>query len=124
MASLGFSGRKAVGMQGAAEPVGPELQSGCTHIVFLALQFLPKLELVHLQLVEGLPELLGLVPGKVPKVRLGWVSPGAQATRCPPPAITEGKPRGSREPPRLAGSGCASRCPRVVTAGPTSACPR
>lgn len=43
---------------------GPAAVPGGTHVVFLALQLLGKLVLVGLQLVQGFPELLGLLPGR------------------------------------------------------------
>lgn len=53
-------GTVRAGLSGAS---GPRTSGAGTHVVFLALELLPELELLGLQLVQGLPQLLGLVPG-------------------------------------------------------------
>lgn len=70
---------------------------GHTHIILLALQLLPKLELVCLQFVQGVPELLGLVPGEVAEERMSRHSPGPR---------TPGPPRRPPQARRLPTSAC------------------
>lgn len=67
-------------------PAGRCGQRCFTHFVFLALQLLRVLKLVGLQLVQGFPELLGLVPGEGAAEREGWqVSPGRLGPGPPTP---------------------------------------
>lgn len=62
----GLRGRR----RGPAGPVGARAGGGAepgTHVVFLTLELLRELELVRLQLVQGVPQLLGLVPARRPR---------------------------------------------------------
>lgn len=62
----GLRGRR----RGPAGPAGARGGGGAepgTHVVFLTLELLRELELVRLQLVQGVPQLLGLVPARRPR---------------------------------------------------------
>lgn len=99
---------------------GPGARGACTHVVFLALQLLRKLKLVRLQLVQGVPQLLGLVPGKRQRSGLARSALGGRA-----PATTESWPGDPRRPEAGGlGAGTAGHRPPGAGRPHTSACPR
>lgn len=59
-------GARSVGTWALGWRERPGWPGAWTYVVFLTLQLLRKLVLVGLQLVQGVPQLLGLVPGKRP----------------------------------------------------------
>lgn len=83
-----------------------------THVVFLALQLLRKVVLVGLQLVQGVPQLLGLVPRKWPS----QAGPAEPRTAGPwPPSVLLRPHRGpapaTPQDPRAVGSERAPPAP-------------
>lgn len=71
-------------------PAGRRGHRSLAHFVFLPLQLLRVLKLVGLQLVQGFPELLGLVPGEGAAEReVGRSAPGGWGRAPPHP---EGRP--------------------------------
>lgn len=111
----GFSGSRRWGLVAGRPWRGAELRGVRTHVILLALQLLPKLKLFGLQLVEGVPQLLGLVPGR--GRRCIWAGQAGKQGPAPPapPAAVENQ-GGLRDPPAPA--------PAHPRAGSTSACPR